>query len=376
MFIIGLRYLLVNIKNKKTIPLMVLVLIATLACLLAKNKFEAFFGSENRLEGLITYIGYIGFFLAGTNLKYNEKTKKIANSFLITATLIAVITLLRTDLTYKMLNIPRDIHYYFYQGTFCHFNHFGYYLLIANTCATFMFIYANNIKEKLLYFIISAILLYTLVINDTFGVYLAYILVLLITLIINIIKKTKRKEIFIATMMFIIISAITYRYDYNIHIVSRNFSELLNDTQKITNTENIEDIYSVGTSRGKLWISAVKYISKKPLTGYGFDNIKYEYRNDNIDETRTHNLILEQATNIGIIGMIIYMYIILSIIIKKIIIFNKIDNLTFLALLTTIGYLASSMFGNSTFYISPYFYIFLGILAQEVKNENIKTKQK
>lgn len=370
MFVIGLKTILINIKKKENMLLILLLIIALIACLFAHNKYEAFLGSDYRLEGLITYIGYVGFFVTGKKLIEEQKNIRLIRLFLLTATFLSLISLLRIGITYKLLDIPKDIPYYFYQGPFNHFNHFGYYLLIASICATLMYIYSIKKTNKIIYLTLTIVLLYALVINDTFGVYLSYLAILICLIIYHINKKNKLKETFIVTIIFIIISAITYRYDFNIHIVSRNFKELFNDSKEIVEQDNIENLYEIGTSRGKLWTYSIKYISKKPLFGYGYDNIKYEYWKDDIIESRPHNLILEQSTNIGIIGMIIYFILILSIVIKKIV---QIPPTQIIALSVVIGYLMSSMFGNSTFYVSPYFYVFLGILAQEVKNEKNRT---
>ena len=376
MFITGLKIIIINIKKVKIKEyklLAIFMILSVISCLLAQNKYEAIFGSDYRLEGLITYIGYLGFFYCGTKLIEQEKNKKIMNTFIICATIISIISLLRIDLTFKLQDIPKDIPYYFYQGPFSHFNHFGYYLLIANICSTIMYAYNQKAINKIRYYICHIILLYTLVINDTFGVYLSYLLILIVLTIYQIKKKQKIKEIIILIITFITISAITYRTDFNIHIVKRNFEELFHDTKEIVNTENIEDIYEVGTSRGKLWSYGIKYIKKHPLIGYGFENVKYEYHKDDIIESRPHNLILEQSLNSGVISMLAYITLIILIIKSKLKNLRNIKLIHLLSLLVVIGYLTSSMLGNSTFYVSPYFYVFLGITAQnyfkESKNE-------
>ena len=371
MFIIGTRTILMNTKQIKKYKLLtIFALTAIISCLLAENKYEAFFGGDYRLQGLVTYIGFLGFFYIGKKMISEEKNKKIIKIFLISACITSIISLLRIDITYKLQDIPKDIPYYFYQGPFSHFNHFGYYLLIANTCAVMTFLYTKNALNKIIYFIVNIILLYTLVINDTFGVYIAYLIILIAVVIYQIIKQQKIKEIIIITLSFIMISLFTYRTDFNIHIVERNFKELFHDTKEIANTNAVEDLYEVGTTRGKLWIYATKFILKKPLIGYGFENGKYQYHKEGITESVPHNLILEMSLNSGIIGMITYLSLIGIIIIKKLKKLKIIKYMQLMSLFVVIGYLLSSMFGNQTFYVSPYFYMFLGILAQsEVKNE-------
>ena len=51
--------------------------------------------------------------------------------------------------------------------------------------------------------------------------------------------------------------------------------------------------------------------------------------------------------------------------------FNIEDGVQVISLFTVIAYLISAMFGNSMFYTSPYFFIFLGFLMKD-KNDRIK----
>lgn len=366
MLYIGLKSLVLNLKNIKLKEYKLIYtyfVLAFISCIFARDKYQAFFGSEYRLEGLITYISYLGFFYLGTRIK----NKRLLNVFIIISVILATLSILRIDLTYKMFGIDKNIHYYFYTGPFTHFNHFGYYLLIANICTILMYIFTNSTISKTLYFLAHLILLYTLIINDTFGVYIAYLIVLIIILIYFISKKQNIKKIIFLIISFILLSCITYRYDYNIHIVYRNIKELFHDTETISNSSTLEDMYEVGTTRGRLWIKGTEYTLKKPILGYGYENVKYEYQNEKIYESKPHNIILDLCLNTGVISMICYVSLIILICKKQI---ERIkENKYLLCFLVIIGYLLSMMTGNSTFYISPYFYIFLGIFAQGYYNE-------
>lgn len=362
MFYISLKAILVNIKNirkKEYILLVLYIAIVFISCLKAKNVTEALLGGEYRIDGFINILSYVGFFYCGTKLKNEQKLKKIMNIMIFSATIISIFCLLKSDITYYIFNIKKE-DYYFYVGPFSQFNHFGYYLLIVNICVTNMFI-SEKKPKKYIYFILHVILLYTLVINDTFGVYLAYLFVLIIELIYFIIKKQKIKEMIILFLTFIVLSFITTRDGFN--IVYRNINGLANDTDKIMNS-TVEEIYTIGTNRGELWLKGIELIIEKPIFGYGLENTKYEYHEKNIEGSKPHNIILELSLNSGVPSMILYFYLIILIIKKKIKNILKLNNIQLMSLIVIIGYLASSMFGNQVFNVAPYFYIFLGILAQ------------
>lgn len=360
MIYIALKLAVINNKNilkKKYILLTILFFLMILSCIFAEDKLEGFFGYN--IEGLITYISYLGFFYCGLKMTDKNKNVKLIKIFLIVSLIISSLCIFKFDIIYKLFNINKN-DYYFYVGPFHQFNHFGHYLLICNICSLFMFI---NTKQKIIYFMINSILLYTLIINDTFSVYIAYICILILLVIYYIYKKQKIKEIITISLSFILISCFTFRDNYN--VVYRNLKNMLIESNQVIESEKIEDIYTVGTDRVKLWVNALNMIKEKPFLGYGFENVKYEYAKLEINVDKPHNLILELSLNSGIPSMIIYFVLVGSIIIKRIKQIRMIQSFHLMSLLIVIAYLISSMFSNSTFYVSPYFYIFLGIIAQD-----------
>lgn len=361
MFIFTLRGLMINkgingkLFIKRNIPMIIYFFLTVLSCLFSEYKFEAFFGYN--FEGLLTFIAYLGFFYLGFRLNKIE-IKKICKIILLVAIILSLIMLIKNDLSCFLFNIPKD-QYYFYQGPFDQFNHAAYYLLIVNVISIFMFI---NEDKKVLYFVINLVVLYTLVINDTFGAYIAFFLTLVMVVFYYILKRDKIKEILLILLSFILVSCLTYRNGYN--IVLHNIQELLNDTNIIME-QDLEQIENIGTSRGKIWIYGAKLIFDKPLLGYGFENIKYEYAKYDIQTDKPHNLILELAVHSGIPAMISYVSFIALIIIKNVKKISELDNMTVMGLIIVISYLINSMVGNQTLCVAPYFYIFLGVLAKE-----------
>lgn len=349
-----------NIDIKIKIYLYIFLILNLISCLLANNKIDALLGSELRLTGYITLISFVGYYEIGSRLKENN-IKLITTIIVYIASVISILMIIKLPITYKMFNQNLN-EYYFYEGPFNQFNHTAYYLLIASIIC----IYKIIKEKKIIYYILNIILIYTLIINDTFGVYVAYTITLILITLYYILKKINIKIIINLLLTFLTISTITYRNNEN--VVYKNIKGLIKDSE-IIKTNNAEELYKVGTNRGELWINGLKIIKEHPLIGVGLENTKYEYQKNNINRSKPHNIILELTLDSGIFSLTVYILFIINIFknaIKKKMIE---DNAIFIFLI--IAYLLSSMFGNITFYVTPYFYLFLGILSKKENDISI-----
>ena len=189
-----------------------------------------------------------------------------------------------------------------------------------------------------------------------------------------------------------------------------------------------EEVSSIGSGRGETWIKVLDLVNQRPWFGWGLENLLNEfYQQYGISEGRTHNLVLQLAGTTGIPGVALYLIGTISLFLKvlfdakfrkysrnqlliifgimlvaaigtSLIVSHFTDKLLFIwsaiiiveALVVIIAftekvklrisawnefeqvgatvfvsYMISSLFGNSAFYTSPYFMIFLGILTYE-----------
>lgn len=149
-----------------------------------------------------------------------------------------------------------------------------------------------------------------------------------------------------------------------------NSEETTESTTIENNTENVneksgltEEVSNTGSGRGEVWIKSLDLIKQRPIFGWGLENLLNEfYYQYDINEGRTHNLILQLAGTTGIFGMLFYMVAVIAIFFKTLRRHRNWDLIEFVAVPTFIAYMVSSMFGNSAFYTSPYFMIILGIM--------------
>ena len=217
-------------------------------------------------------------------------------------------------------------------------------------------------------------MLVQLILNNTFGGYLA----LTITSIFIIIYYVKIKKIklssFILVITFIICSLFITKN--NESIVLKNFFD---NTKEVINT-NFEDenqLSKLGTSRGKLWIEAIKMIEKRPIIGYGIENLEQEYHKIGmLYADKPHNMILALSGYIGIPGMlcfIISIILILYLVLKNI---KNISNEDLISFFAVICFSCSSIVANSMFYTTPYIFVCLGIIIRIVFNKHFKVETK
>lgn len=356
--------------NKYEKLILILITLFFISCiistLLAISPIQSLLGTSYRKEGLFTYIGY--FFIMINSMFLDDKSKKKYYQILIT---VAVIISLFSLFKINNFLFPYQ---YSYNGIFYQFNHFSYFLIIALVFNTCLFISSNNTNEKIIYYISYLILLVQLILNNTFGGYLA----LTITSIFIIIYYVKIKKIklssFILVITFIICSLFITKN--NESIVLKNFFD---NTKEVINT-NFEDenqLSKLGTSRGKLWIEAIKMIEKRPIIGYGIENLEQEYHKiEMLYADKPHNMILALSGYIGIPGMLCF---IISIILILYLVLRNIKNISnedLISFFAVICFSCSSIVANSMFYTTPYVFVCLGIIIKIVFNKHFKVETK
>lgn len=338
------------------------------SCIFAENKKNVFEGTGYRKEGYFMYLNYAGFFLCAFLLDSDQLRKIILNTIIVVTTLMSILSL-----CVSMKINPVFFNMYFLNTSrkkayFSQFNHYGYFLMISLMACFGMYVTEKNKKIKVLYLICFAFISYMLIYNNTFGCYLAVTISVISYTVYSIIKRKNAVAVLIAISIFVILSC-TIKQDYKI-LAFDNIRQFGNDFKtiiyKILNKddEKIEkEFEKTGTYRMALWKYGLQFFAENPILGYGPDNLGTKYDSVGItDQDRPHNLLIQLATTSGLPGLILYVIAVGIIIIKGIKEFLKKDEKGQVFLLVVITYLISAMFGNSMYYTSPYFFIFLGFL--------------
>lgn len=353
-----------NIKDFIPLILLLFFMVWTfITTICSNNLLISLGGSAYRHEGFITYIAYAGFLLSAILINDKDKTK-FYKLFVIVGVLLSLVTINKNFITNLIVGES-----YEYKSIFHQFNHFGYFLLMALICNVNLFINANTKFKKIFYFFSFALMMQMLIINNTFGSYLAVLGGIIILGIYYLFINKKRKSYLIILIAFLILS-INIKDPMNSRIIlefKENLSAVFNiDYKNINNKEEQQKLNALGTNRGILWKSTITLIKKKPILGYGLDNIGFEMERMNAGNDRPHNMILQMAVYTGIPGMILYISSICIIIYQLIMKIKKLPIEIIISLSVIISYLISSLTANSMFYTSPYFLIFLGFSIGEL----------
>lgn len=393
--ILGVIYIFFKIEKsenkkqilKEMIPIFIFVLYmiwTLISCFFAESKQLAFEGNYFRKEGYYGYISYAGFFLAAYMLDSKKLRKILLNIFLVVSLFLVILSLICNGAKFNNIfaNTLRD------RTVFEQFNHYGYYLTMALACAFGLFISEKNKIIKVIYLIAFSFIAHALIYNNTFGCYLGIAVMLIVYLIYSLIKKRNRIMTLIAITIFIILSCVVTKN--GVYLVHKNIKKFSSDITAVINKFTTSDVVvdrenateeeiakqeqkildtewlfkHAGSNRMDLWRHGINFIKERPIIGYGPDNLQEQYYKVKIDQDRPHNLLIQLATTSGIPGMLLYVTAVGIIVITGIVRLIKHNRKGEIFLIIVIAYLISAMFGNSMYYTSPYFFIFLGSLMK------------
>lgn len=341
------------LKNNIFLLFLVLVLFWSILSCLASDNFEvAFNGTLYRKEGLVTYFTYCGIFGCGYVVRNKRFINYILEFFTLPATALSILMLINSETLNKLLGLT--VH----SAVFLQYNHFGYYLCMSLMSVLLIFQMEKKSTPMLMFRIaIFAVITAALVENGSLGPYLAVVVGLLCSIIFAIwLDKRLLKRIVIVVTVFISVSLIINISNNHLY---KELKVLRGDIAKIA--KGSPDVDKAGTGRWILWVNGVRFITEKPVFGYGPDNLGGQYAKVNISTDRPHNEIIQFAASLGIPSAIFYVIAIAA----HFIVFLKqrkwVSGLEIGIMCTVIAYLASSMFGNTMYYTSPFFFMILGL---------------
>ena len=372
------KNILKNNENRKgylnsIIPIiifMIYMIWTLISAFLAEDKENAFYGTYYRLDGYITYIGYAGFFGMAFLLESSKSKKVLLNLFIV----ISMINIVFFELVNRGFFSEILVQNLREEGVFYNSNHYGYYLLLVTTITNFLFVMEKQKVMQIIYGLIYAFFMYYLILNDTFGCYLSTSCSLILFFIYCIYKKQKRSLAVISIIIFILMSCCVWKNGRNVayNNIKNFFGDFEKIQDKIEKKEGSDEAFNkVGTRRMELWKNGIKFFSEKPILGYGPENLQTKYGEVGISQDRPHNLLIQLATTSGFPGLILYVSAVGVILVRAIKTMKFDKEFQVIFFFAVVAYLMSAMFGNSMYYTSPYFFMFLGFLMHENNKEKV-----
>ena len=337
-----------------------------LSTLFSGDHGFAFHGDFYRNESLLTFVLYFaGYFFLGSLLTEAHFRKWTLRLFVLAGTSLSLITLCHVWIvSVPFLREYNPSQKQYLSSIFYNSNHYAYYLTLCILLSAAMYVTEKNRKLRIA-LLFSFISNYTvLIIADTLGSYLAVMGGLCLMLVL--ICFTKHcfpvfSQTYVKTRAIIVVCssiALSFVLSFFYHSVFSSIITTIFELGKLATNE----IENAGSGRWKMWKLTIGYIKEKPLFGHGIEGIRmrleFMTRFD-----RPHNEYLQYAAFWGIPSLVLYLSgcgISLVQSLKRAF-FNSEE--IFACFIASIGYLASAFFGNTMYYTTPFFFVFLGIVA-------------
>lgn len=339
-------------NHKPAFILLCLLSWAILSTAFSENFRLSLHGSEYRHDGLISYIAYTGLFFCGYISNEKQIFLKALNWFVWTSSLLAFLMLI--DIEY----INRLFTFHPNSAVFYNINHFAYYLCMAIMSSVALYMIKNNSDPQRKQFMLCFIVLVaSLVKNRSFGPYLAVVAGIFFILVSVILyNRNYIKDIVIIISIFAITSLIMNILYGVIGVEIIKLISGINDIIQETETAG-----KAGSGRWEIWTHGLKFITEKPIFGYGPENLGARYLAEGISHDRPHNEFIQIAASLGVPALIFYLLALLRNF-STLFINRKSLTITIITLNAIIvAYLVSSFFGNTMFYTSPFYFMLLGI---------------
>lgn len=366
LFVIG-RFLLVREhigwmvkKEPWHFLLLGMLLWSVFATLLSDNPWHCFWGSEYRFDGLRSYFFYAAVMALAFMITSDERRCNLMRLHSGVANVMAVIMMCQE---WKVPGFGEN-HGWLRTAVFYNPNHLAYYLCMSIMCLVGLYVYAVERKWQIYFAVSFAFQVYVLIVNSTFGCYLAVLvgMAAMIFLLWRSDKKYAQKmRLLIGIVLLLsIMSFLGWIPSSENENLRDNFSTIAEDANKLA--EQTEDVGRVGNKRWICWTTAVEMIAKKPLFGYGPEMWWSEYAM-RTEHDRPHNEYLQHAGFLGIPALLMYLAALITLFIHQWKNLPKLHEGTIIAAGAVVAYLFSALFGNTMFYTTPYFFMLLGFAA-------------
>lgn len=355
-------------KDRINISLFIYFILLAASVYAAENKVFAIIGVPGRWEGLVTITLYMFLFI--TARLYLVPDEGLFKIILVTAIIVSIYGILQTM---NFDPFPRDVLRENWSkrafSTMGNPNFLGSYIVLIIPTSIYFYIINKNITGLTAY----AILFYCLLSTGTRGAWLGTITSIMAFAAIHYMYFRYSKGEFTRYIILLVITILLLAlYNFNTEgaFIDRFLSIKRDADEFLTNGDRAD--YS-GANRGFIWKRVAELIKKRPLTGYGIENLgeafKKYYTQDMIElwnEVRyldkAHNEYLHIAVTSGIPSLLVYLTFISQIILKGL--FRLKNCKTALLILSSvIGYMTAAFFNISVVSVAYVYWIFLGLLA-------------
>ena len=357
-----------DLTSVKKSPWVYLLLLLLFWCFLstcfADDIRIAFLGKKYAFTGLRVYFFYAAVFLSALSIRQNRFRKKLLRLFCGVMTYLSALILLQ-GYTDSLMDVSLGFDY---SGVFFQHNHFGYLLCIGTvgSAGLYLFDRSGPVIKKSVYIICMAVQLWGLLLNGTFGSYLA-VPVGILALCVLYVRHTG--SFHVRLLIPVLVVALITAVDLMGMIpadepLAVRFGLLSKETVDIVSAS--EEAVHVGNGRGTLWMQTVERIRQRPLFGFGPEGFYGEnaiISHDGHTQDSPHNEFLQMAGYTGLPSLLFYLAALVTLAAHLWKRLKRLDPMIAAGSAVVITYLASSFFGNPISNTVIYFWMFLGLIA-------------
>ena len=336
--------------------LLFMLLWATISTILSKDPVKQFWGEAFQYDGLFSFYLFGGIYLCA--FLYADKQGKLWFLRLFTGVgNLCVLLMLGQVWDHPWVT---NVLFHTRSSVFFNLNHFAYYLCLTLLSLTGLYFYDRGRWRSVWYLVSFAFQTYGLLLNNTFGSYLAMLPALPFAYAIY--WKSGRKLAWRDALPVVLFLALSVAYALG-WIPSNGGTSLIGDFVQTAKdissiSEGAENVADAGHLRYGLWLDAFRLMMERPLFGYGPNGMP---PTDGI--TRPHNTFLQIGAFQGIPSMIAWCAALILLLCAQ---WKKLDQLeepTLIAAGAVGAYVASSFFGVPMFYTTSFLFLFLGLAS-------------
>ena len=342
--------------------LFLLLLWSFLSTLASSSLHISLWGTAYRQDGFLTYLIYACIFSSA--LLLDQKQSYIIAEVLCAA--CAATALLSIGLQQEL-----DLPFYLsdaQSAMFHNSNHYGYYLAICLPLCMGLLIgktpshFLCRILRLAEFWLICNAAAINSVRGSFLGIAVAFILWNIIILRMH---RDKLSHLLLADIVFL---STFFALNTGSDLFSR-FGDAVTDLKNASSGDpaSLDDI---GSGRGEHWRLGIQFITERPLLGYGPDNLGFRFFEINPTLTdRPHNELIQIAASLGIPALFFYLCALWSHFLTFTRILPRLSVFELALFSGIVSYLVSSMFGNTMYYTTPYFYLLLSMTYRACKSK-------
>ncbi|MDI6716172.1 MAG: O-antigen ligase family protein, partial [Actinomycetota bacterium] len=357
-------------RSPLDIPTVTMIAIVTISTILSVNPITSLTGSSlsDRNESFLVFLSYIFLFVAANQFTAGNSNRKqhLLKFFVTTASAISIYAILQHfGIDYFQYDVS-GIDTKRPPGTLGQPAYLGMYLAMVLPISITLFSIERRRLDRIIYALSAIVVVIALVLTYTRGSWLAAIVAVAIVISYSTLKQSKyrvRLLVLVACIFFAVLLAVVLSGSLNL------LSERV---------ESALELKGSAAQRLGIWNSTLNLTKERPLLGWGietFEDIhpKAETRSlvrlegGPIRADRPHNQILYLSYSMGFIGLLTYLWVIITAFLFGLKALKNLDGNDSLMLIGIMSALVSCIVSEQFLFslaaVTPIFWLMVGLLV-------------